>query len=329
MNYLISILPIILYFLFIKGMDGFSLSKWSKIAECFAWGLVTCLICLGLSMFWNPQENSLFPIVEEIIKALPIVLIVHRKRSTFFLEILTYGAAIGAGFAFFENILYTYYQPLTLGDTILRGLGTSLLHIGCTALYGGIALVLFRMTKGKRKALRRTMTAVAILPPIAIHFLYNLFLLPEYIQMVLVIAIFICLFIWIYSLDEKMIHKWLDVCISNDIALYKSIKEGQLSSTNAGQYLMSIKERFSPEVFFDILVFLGLYLEMSIAAKSRMIMKEAGMDTRLDSDEHQANMEKVAEIKILRKSIGKTAVALLRPLVSIKDTDVWAMQQML
>jgi len=329
MNYLISLLPIILYFLFIKGMDGFSLSKWSKVAECFVWGLVSCVICLAIVSLFSLPDSIFFPVAEEIIKALPLVVIIHRKRSTFFLEILTYGAAIGAGFAFLENILYAYFQPITLGDAIIRGLGTSLLHIGCTALYGSMALVFFRMSKGKRKAFRRTMTGIAILPPIAIHLLYNLFLLPEYIQMILSIAVFIAMFIWINAMDEKMIHQWLDLCIANDIALYKSIKEGKLASSNAGEYLMTIKEKFSPEVFFDILVFLGLYLEMSIAAKSRMILKEAGLDTPLSPQEHKANSDKVAEVKVLRKSIGKTAVKLLRPLVSIKDTDVWVMQQLL
>lgn len=330
MNYIISILPICLYFIFIKSLDGFSFSRWGRIAECFVWGIVACGICFLGGTLIKAEDVDSFPIVEELVKAAFLIVTIHRRRSAFYIETLTYGASTGAGFAVLENILYVSLVPdFSLGDSILRGMGTSLLHIGCTALLACMVLVGRRLSRGRPKIVRYLVTLVATLPSIAIHFVYNMCLLPEYVQMVLVILIFIGLFMVTYSTDEKFIHKWLDICISNDIALYSSIKRGELQNTNAGRYLLKAKERFSPEVFFDICVFLGLYLEMSIASKSRVLMKEAGMDTPITAEEQRMYQDKVKEIKVLRRSIGKAGTILLSPFITIKDTDKWAMNDLL
>jgi len=330
MNYIISILPICLYFIFIRSLDGFSFSRWSRIVECFVWGIASCGICYFWGTLIQSENVDFFPIVEEVVKAAPLIVAIHRRRSAFFMETLTYGASIGAGFAVLENILYVFFNPdFSLGDSILRGVGTSLLHIGCTALLASMVLVGRRISKGKPKPIRYLVTIVATLPSVAIHFVYNMCLLPEYFQMVLVIIVFIGLFMVTYSTDEKLIHKWLDMCITNDIALYASIKQGKLQETNAGRYLLMAKERFSPEVFFDICVFLGLYLEMSITSKSRIIMKEAGMDSPITPEEQKMYQDKVEEIKSLRRSIGKAGTMLLSPFITIKDTDKWAMNELL
>jgi len=330
MIYVISLVPIILYFILIKGMDGFSLAKWQRIAECYVWGAFSCLLCLGAGIILNEKFTDQFPIVEEIVKGLPLVIAIFKNRSAFFAESLIYGAAIGAGFSSIENILYVFYNSeFQLGDAILRGVGTSLLHIGCTSLFATIVLVFNRSIKEKHWSLKSLAAMVSIIPSIVIHFVYNLFLLPEFIQMVAVVIVFIALFIILYQIDEKLIHRWLDLCISNDIALFTSMKKGMLQSTNAGQYLLVAKEKFQPDVFFDICVYLGLYLELSIAAKSRMIMKESGLDIPTNAEEHQANKSKLIELNNLRKSIGTAGILLLRPFINEKAADEWAMSELL
>jgi len=330
MNYVISLVPIALYFILIKGMDGFSLAKWRRISECLIWGIFSCFLCLMEGMVLNEKFTDNFPIVEEIIKGLPLVIAIYKNRSAFFAESLIYGAAVGAGFSLAENILYVSFNPgFQLGDAILRGVGTSLLHIGCTALLATIVLVFNRIVKEKHWCIKALSAIAASLPAIVIHFVYNMFLLPEFVQMVSVVVIFIALFIILYQTDEKLIHKWLDLCISNDIALLTSMKKGMLQSTNAGKYLLMAKEKFQPDVFFDICVYLGLYLELSIAAKSRMIMKESGLEIRLSPEEHSSNKAKLTELHSLRSSIGTSGILLLRPFINEKAADEWAMSELL
>lgn len=330
MNYLISLTPVILYLMLIKAMDGFSLTKWQKLAECTAWGMVTCVICFFLGQLVGSGSSVRFPAIEEILKCTPLILAIHKNRSAFFSESLMYGAAIGGGFALLENFLYAFFNPgFTFWDAILRGFGTALVHMSCTALCATMALVGLRYTKMMKKPAQVLSAVAAALPAIIIHVLYNLFLLPVFVQLVLVVIVMVMLFVWIYDLDAKLIHKWLDLCINNDISLLKSIKEGGLQQTNAGQYLILVREKFPPEQFFDILVYLGLYLSLSIAAKSRMIMKEAGLDMPLSQKEHDDNAAKIQELLALRTQIGKSGVQILSPLINIKAVDEWAIKELL
>ncbi len=330
MNYIVSIFPILLYLALIKGLDGFALAKWSRIIECTVWGVITCVIGYVAGLFIEGDSEALFPLLEEVIKALPLVIAIFRRRSAFFAETLIYGAAIGAGFALLENILYATMNPVfTIGDSILRGFGTALIHIGCTAIIATLVLVANRISTGKPKLVAIGLVIIAIVPSFVIHYVYNLFLLPEFLQMVIAVVVMVSIILGVYAIDEKLIHKWLDVCINNDVTLFKSIKDGNLKTTSAGNYLIMARERFQPEVFFDICVYLGLYLELSIAAKSRMIMKEAELDIPLSEDQHNDFELKIKELKDLRHDIGTAGLLFLSPLVNTKATDEWVMKELL
>jgi len=330
MNFVISLLPIALYFALIKGFDGFSLAKWHRLVECLLWGVFSCFACFILGKLCNFNTKFIFPLIEEYVKCLPLIVTVHRNRSAFLSETILYGSATGAGFAFLENILYIVFNDnFLLGDAFLRGFGTALLHMGCTALFACTILTVSRVFRKSPLPVKLSLSVFAVIPAYTIHMLYNLFLLPEFIQMIIAVIVIIALIAEIYNIDNKLIHKWLDLCINNDVSLIKAIREGNLSSTNAGLYLMLAKEKFQPEVFFDICVYLGLYLEVSIAAKSRMIMKEAGFEIPMTEKEHQENLSKIRELANLKKMIGPSGILFLSPLVNSKAVDEWAMTELL
>lgn len=330
MLYFICIIPIVLYLFLIKGMDGFSLGKISRIIESFVWGIAVCVTLFFAGRAMDNETDWLAPMLEEILKALPLVFAVYKKRTAFFAETLIYGAAVGAGFSFLENIIYIALSPgFYLGDAIVRGFGTSLLHMGCTALCGSCFLLGSRFVMKRAFPLKALAAVAGLAPSFLIHFVYNLFLLPELAQLVLTIVLLLGLFLLIYAFDNRKIHDWLDLCINNDMMLLKSIREGKLSGTEAGEYLMQTRDRFKPEVFFDICVYLGLYLEMSIAAKSRMIMKEADIDVPVPEDVHKANMDKLTELHALEKNIGVSGLSVLRPVINTKAMDDWVLNSLL
>ena len=328
--YVIALLPIIVYVLVVKAMDGFSLASWRRLIPGFIWGAFCCGALFLIARMTSYENPVLSTFLEEFLKCIPLVWAICRKRVAFFAEALIYGTAIGAGFAFLENIIYVALIPdFSLGDAILRGFGTAVLHMGCTALYAATAVTISRMMAGRSFLLTVSACIPAIIPSFAIHFAYNLFLLPEFLQLVLVILLMTGLLLVIYDIDGELIHKWLDSCISSDISLLASIREGHLKDTSAGEYLMEMRRRFQPEVFFDICAYLGLYLEMSIAAKSRMIMKEAGMDIPISPKSHQDNLDKLSELKALRKNIGVPGLMVLRPVINEKAVDEWVMGELL
>ena len=328
--YIIALLPMVVYVLAVKAMDSFSMASWKRLVPGFVWGMFCCGALFFAARATGYENSVLSTFLEEFLKCMPLVWAICRKRVAFFAEALIYGTAVGAGFAFLENIIYVALLPgFSLGDAILRGFGTAVLHMGCTALYAASAVTVSRVMAEKPFPLTLSACCCAIIPSFAIHYVYNLFLLPEFLQLVLVILLMTGLLIVIYDMDGRLIHKWLDSCISNDISLLASIKAGHLTETPAGEYLMEIRRRFQPLVFFDICTYLGLYLEVSIAAKSRMIMKEAGMDIPVSREVHQDNLDKLTELKALRKNIGISGLMALRPVINEKAVDEWVIGELL
>lgn len=331
MLYIISIVPILLYLLLVKSLDGFSIATVKKMAIVMLWGAAVCVALFFDRVAASWESIWVNALIEEVLKALPILVLLATRHIAFFTQTIVYGAAVGAGFALAENFLYVYTvgDAFTLGDSIVRGFGTSMLHIGCTALVASIGLVLCHLVQKQNKAAAVPLLPLALVPSVCIHWLYNLFLLPELYQLLIVVAVMFILFLVINTIDGKLIHRWLDMCISNDIGLLAAIHSGNLQSTEAGKYLLQIKKNFHPEVFFDICVYLGLFLELSIAAKSRMIMREAGIEMPADPKEHELNMAKIAEWHSLQKAIGKAGLMTLSPIIDQKTADHWVINELL
>ena len=120
-----------------------------------------------------------------------------------------------------------------------------------------------------------------------------------------------------------MIHRWLDTGLDTQVNLLESIREGCLEKTNTGQFLLSVMKGFPPEVFFDAICIVQLHVELSVTAKSRFMLREAGLDLDLPLDD--AQKEKIlaifAEFKILEKRLGKSVMMTVAPVMKIDPAD--------
>lgn len=301
--------PIIVYLIILKLLDGFRLIRWIVLASCLACGALSC--AMAAFMAWHNDITSWMPLIEEVLKAVFVMVLIARKRIVFFAEAMVYGAAIGAGFALLENSIYLYLNPdMLFGTAMFRGIATAMLHIGCTAIFA--VIMLLSKTKG----------VIGIIIPVAIHYIYNQHLLPEFIQLALTVIIFLFLFIGISNYNERRIYQWMDHSISYDIKLLSAIKQGQLSETKAGQYLISIRKQFDAEVFFDMVCFMQLYLELVVEGKSRMLLEQEGLAMPLTPEQERVHQEKITELHTLRRNIGKMGEHILRPIITLKDTDL-------
>lgn len=328
--FFISFLPIIIYIVVLKLLDSFKLVKWKFLVLCLLSGTLTCAV----AFFFSDTTNDMgiqycAPLVEEGLKALAAVLLMRVFRIVFFAEALCYGAAIGGGFALLENILYLAYSPMMLPATaIFRGLCTAMLHIGCTALFLTLFLqrrynVVTNGDAGRRWYDRRAVRLlIAIVPSIVIHQLYNIQALPPFILMLVVVAVFFIIFLFINAYNERRIYRWLDSTIVSDVDLLTAIRNGTLSDTNAGRYLQSVKGQFEPEVFFDMLCYIQLYLELTISAKSRIMLKEAGLPVKEMADDKAKRTGMIREFKVLRSNIGVIGEMVLHPIVRLSMEDL-------
>lgn len=315
MNYLLSLLPIALYLLILKALDSFSLAKWKILLSCIAYGLLCCFGVFMLTRYVS-LPSWLVPAMEEILKGLAVIFLISRKKIRFLHESLIYGAATGAGFSLFENMAYLYFQPgMMVGTAIVRGFGCAILHMGCTAFAGTLLLLMKKI-----KVRLPICVAVSYILPILVHLAYNHaqenMLADPLLLMSAAIVLFLALFMILFSYGEKRIYKWMDHCMAVDIKTLSAIRNGNFASTNAGRYLIAVRDQFKPECFFDMICYVQLALDLKIEKQSYMLLRQSGFEGEAMGKTLEEHLAKKAELAALGKRIGKTAMMVLAPLVS-------------
>ena len=309
-----SLLPIALYLLALKVFDSFALARWGRLGLCFLYGACCCLLAFLVTRTGRIDTEvkgfSVMPVVEELLKAGIMIHLILRKKIKFLAEALIYGAAVGGGFSMVENIVYLgYNSDMSLGTALFRGFGCAILHIGCTALAAALLLITSDW-KYKLPAV-----ALSLLPSMCIHVIHNLSLVKPEIQLAAVILLFLAIFLTVFNIGEKKIYRWMDHSISTDVQTLSAIKLGNFSATKAGQYLLSVKEQFNPEVFFDMICYVQLYLEAKIEKQSYMLLCQAGFDGKDNGFDVKGHEAKISELDGLKKNIGKTGYIVLSPIV--------------
>lgn len=324
--YILSAVPLALFILLLILFDSFSLTKWSTLLACIGAGLLMCalswLICRIPAVGGSRLAVS---IVEELLKGLVVYLLIARRKVGLLSDATIYGSAIGAGFGMLSNIIHlTVHGDADFWHTIFLGFEAAVMHIGCTSL---LAMVLIMVHQGKYGASRRAKvigSLVAFLVTFAVHYVHALEPINPLLLTLLLVVYFVLSKRSLFRKDSKFIHGWLDEGINNEIMLLGAVKRGEFSATKAGEYMLTLKERFEPETFFDMFCYVQNYLELSIAARSNLILKEAGMDAVHDP----ANRSRLQEMEVLKKRIGPTAELALRPIVDRGQVNRWAMSNM-
>jgi protease PrsW len=62
-----------------------------------------------------------------------------------------------------------------------------------------------------------------------------------------------------------------------------------------------------------------VHTELALRAKGILLMRESGFDVPVD----EPTREKFAELEYLEKSVGKTGLLALRPLLHMSHKDLW------
>ena len=81
----------------------------------------------------------------------------------------------------------------------------------------------------------------------------------------------------------------------------------------------SFQSKFNKVVIADMLCYLRIYLELAVGAKGLLMMRNAGYNIAPDLE----IKSKLEELKYLEKSIGKTGLLAISPLLHSSNRDVW------
>lgn len=359
MAFIAAFLPVFIYLEVVYSIDRFALISLRRLLHLVLCGLLASLICfftfrllplnplnsLNLSNLSNPLNSSdpfFLPIFEELVKALPLVALAWRKKIVFFIDSVISGAAVGAGFCMVETLIYLFGgEPMGVGAALFLGIEGALLHMGCSAIIAAGLMFAVRIVERRRSRLEVKqkdvwMVLLLLLSAPLLHILHNapfnhevsIFNFPV-LQLVIVFALMGGLLVWTWHYDSRMIHRWVDRGLDKQLELTLAIREGRFDETPAGKYLQGVKDSYTPEVYSDLVSYVKLHIELSVAAKSRFMAHVAGMDYVVDEERARTLLSQYKEYKELERRLGATPRMTVAPLLKYYPADGKALEDLL
>ena len=341
MLFVAALLPVVIYIFVVYKIDHFSLISIKNLFLQVLCGMVAALVCFGLfqltGLILSENQSDFFnPVLEEIIKAIPLLWLATRKKIVFFIDSVICGAAVGGGFSILENIFYLLLgNEMGIGTVLFRGLEVALIHMGCSAIIAaglmlGIRLILRSRSRLPIKNSDALMVISLLVVAPVLHVCHNTFHINPLVQFIFVIGTMGGLLVWTYFYDVEMIHRWLDTGLDKQLSLLGSIKKGHLSDTPTGHFLQSVKDAFPPEDFFDMICFVQLHVRLSVASRSRVMLWESGLerDLPLTDEMKELILSQYTEYRLLEKRLGNTARMTIAPIVKYDPAEYKALEDL-
>jgi len=321
---LAGLLPTALFLVALMLIDSYKLVSLRQILILIAAGGVAAL----LSFFANdvvialthlpatPFARYVAPVIEESFKALVLIYLLRGNRIGFLVDAAIFGFAAGAGFAIAENLYFLHIAAdMPLGLWLVRGFGTAIMHGGVAAIF---CVTAHALSEQKSAADLSDMLPGLFLA-ILIHALYNHFVLSPLLSTLIVMLLLPAVALFMFRLSEKALQHWLNVGFDADAELLEVINSGELSSSNVGKYLETVKHRFQPAIVVDLICYLRLHVELALRAKGVLLARESGFEM----EEDPAVAASLNELAALEKSIGATGRLALKPFLHMSRKDLW------
>lgn len=324
MHALLGLLPVICFLTGLVYLDSYKLVsiRW-VIGTIVAGGVAVGISYLAHSTLlgilvvdFTTYTRYISPLLEEILKAVIILLLIRFNRVGFLVDAAIFGFAVGAGFAMIENVFFLQVLPeSTTGVWIVRGFGTAIMHGGATAI--------FAIAGRAYMSQKRALGVIALLPGLLIayvtHSIFNHFFLSPILTTIGVLVVLPMLMAAVFQQSEKSVAEWLDLGFDADTELLELINSGELSESKVGQYLHSLKEKFDGAIVADLLCYLRLHVELALRAKGLLMMRESGFQNAPGAE----TRAKLEEMKYLETSIGATGKLAMRPFLQMSRKDLW------
>jgi protease PrsW len=324
-----GLIPVVMFLLALVVMDSYRLVRRRDVIASLAWGAAAA----GLSRIANvemvvhahaPREwvtGTFAPVVEEVLKAVWVVVLLASERVGFLVDAGIHGFAVGTGFALVENVDYAR----TLGGGhplvwIVRGLGTAVMHGATTS----IVAIVGKSISERRRALTWLAPLPGLGPAIAVHAMFNRFVLSPLLSTATLLVGMPLLLIVVFELSERATRNWLGSGMDADTELLEGLLGEEMHDTPLGRYLDGLRRRFPGPVVADMFCVLRIHLELSLRVKALLMARAAGVEIPLGDDVR----EQFAEMRYLERAIGRAGMLALQPLRRRTSRDLWQMMML-
>jgi len=324
----LALLPVLLFLAALLYFDSFKLLQFSMVLAVVAVGALAAALSYPLNTIayarfpgeFESYSRYVSPWIEELLKAVPLVLMIRTRRVGLQVDAAIVGFAVGTGFALVENLYYLASRPeATLLVQGIRGFGTAIMHGGSATMLAMISVTLYE----KRPDGGLPVFLPGYLAAVLLHSGFNQLLVRPALATLLMLLVLPFGIYCVFQYSERVLRDWLDSDLDAKMALLESIQGGTFLDSSAGRYLRSLRERFRGEDLADMLCYVRLHGELAVRAKGVLLLRESGMqEPPIDSETRNS----LAELAQLERAIGATGMLALRPLIMASGKDVWQLR---
>jgi RsiW-degrading membrane proteinase PrsW (M82 family) len=335
LDWSVALIPVLVMAMLFAWLDVFKLmSGWEMIAllllgaaaALLAWpisGRMLDTLPIGYSFY----SRIVAPWIEEALKGIALAFLFATNRIGFKLDAIICGFAIGAGFSVIENIFYLARFPeLTTAVWVVRGLGTAVMHGATTAVLATVAHELCE--RALRKEGGQRFNPVWLVPGYVaaslIHLAFNQF--PSHPMEVMIITFIVApvALIGLMRIGEGETHRWLAEESESHRAWLNEWRAGGFPADASGQRIAALAARSNPGEAELIRNYCMLKTELVLAAEEELLDR----DRRLEEGEGEKLRADFALLAKLRKQIGRTGFAALKPLLPFSANDEWELEEL-
>jgi RsiW-degrading membrane proteinase PrsW (M82 family) len=324
LNVAAALLPVLVFLVILYFMDSFKLVHYDAVAFAVGAGALAALLSVVVqeavggeaALTHQGLTRYVAPLSEETLKAVFIVLALRKRRLGFLVDAAIIGFAVGTGFALVENLEYLRWsRDERILMSFVRGFGPAILHGTTTCVFAILAKGL------EDRHPERTLLNIALawLAAVSIHTVYNVFLLPPLLTIIVLLVALPALVTLVFARSERATRDWVGEGLDLDVDLLNLLTSPGMGGARAGNYLRELQTRFPGPVVADMFCLLRIELELAIRAKGMLLARQAGLALPVDS----ALTAKLQEWRFLQTSIGKTGLLALKPLGAASVRAEW------
>lgn len=328
---LIAIAPVLMLLFVFDRLDAFNLINLRDIGLLLgAGGALAALsfvanwrVLDGFPIGFSNYSRYVAPIIEETLKAAPIIFLFMRNRLGFKLDAAIAGFAVGAGFSAVENVWYLFMlSDANVSAWLVRGFGTAVMHGGATAIF---AVISHEMTERQAEAHAATyrfnglLFAPGLALAMVIHSVFNHFASqPILIMAATLLLVPITLFLTL-ARAERATLLWLRTDELAHRRLLDEIRSGRFNETSAGRAIRTLAAKLPPAHVADVVVYVELKTEMVLRAEELIRAAQEGAGAEI----LPADKQKLRELDALEGRLGKAIGAAIDAHMGLTRNDLW------
>jgi len=329
---LIAMAPVLILLLVFDRLDVFNLIPMREITLLTLGGGALALggllanggLMEGFPIGRGNYTRYVSPIVEESLKAAPIVWLFARNRLGYKLEAAIAGFAVGAGFSVTENAWYLFTIAGTnVTDWLVRGFGTAIMHGAATALF---AIVSHEMSEKQSETLAAhyRFSPILFLPGLAVamatHSTFNHFPDQPLVIMALTLLLAPLTLFLTLAKSDRATRQWLAADAAAHRRLLEEIRAGHFTQSEIAGAIRGIGGVNTDEV----MAYVELKLELVLRAEELILASHEGADDTAG----EAEREKFARLEAAERHLGKTVVAAIGSRLGFTRNDLYELDRL-